>query len=194
MLFYEKQRYRYYVRVMPFLVITLTLFAKSPIDTTTSLTGNAAVAAQPYPYLQPFPSTSTSTQTGQMQIQQPSQQSSNLNVPNSVTIGNSNNNNNNPFQNLQNQIDQLKAIISNLHGQKLVVTETFAPDSTGRNGQSKAVCNSDDVVTGGGWITPERVGFLNQEILKNQASGNGWIVEIYQGPPLKAVAECAKLS
>ena|SRR5689334_2065049 len=153
--------------LLPFIVIALTLFAKSPIDTTTSLTGNAAVAAQPYPYLQPFPS------TGQMQI------------------GNSNNN---PFQNLQNQIDQLKAIISNLHGQKLVVTERSAPDFVQYPAESKAVCNSDEVVTGGGLITtggPPPAAELG--VLKSNASGNGWIVQMI-GVSFKAVAECAKLS
>jgi hypothetical protein len=178
------------VGLLPFLVITLTLFAKSPIDTATSLTGNAAVAEQPYPYLQPFPSTTT----GQMQIQQ-SQQPSNLNAPNSVPIGNSNTNN--PFQNLQNQIDQLKAIISNLHGQKLVVTERFAPDFV--NGypptESKAVCNSDEVVTGGGWLTTGNIPPSPNEIgvVKSNASGNGWVVQMI-GMSFKAVAECAKLS
>jgi hypothetical protein len=182
--------------LLPFLVITLTLFAKSPIDTA-SLTDNA-VAVQPYPNLQPFPSTST----GQMQIQQSQpQQPLNLNAPNSVSVGNTNNNSN-PFQNLQNQIDQLKAIISNLHGQKLVVTERSAPDFINADTEpfvkvveSKAVCNSDEVVTGGGYMIDRDRGVSDFNIWKNSASGNGWSVEVTANTLFfKAVAECAKLT
>ena len=181
--------------ILPFLVITVTLFIKSSTDNTL-LSDNAI--AQPYPYLQPFPSTSQMQQQPPPPQQQPLQQQLPNTATNVLDGNNNNNNNNNPLQNLQNQIDQLKAIISGgLHLRpKLVVTERFAPDFTKSiPGQSKAVCSSDEVVTGGGWITPEASSGLSaQAVLKNEASGNGWLVEGGIGPSVKAVAECAKLS
>jgi hypothetical protein len=182
--------------LLPVIVIILTLFIKSSTDNT-SLSDNAI--AQPYPYLQPFPATSQLQQQPPQQQQQPPLQQQLPNTATNVLDGNNNNNNNNnPLQNLQNQIDQLKAIISGgLHLRpKLVVTERFAPDFTKSiPGQSKAVCSSDEVVTGGGWITPEgSSGLSAQAVLKNEASGNGWLVEGGIGPSVKAVAECAKLS
>jgi hypothetical protein len=175
--------------LLPFLVITLTLFTMSSIENT-SLTGN--VVAQPYPYLQPFPSTS------QMQIQQSQQP---LNALNSVPGGNSDNN---PLQNLQNQIDQLKATISNLHGQKLVVTERRGPVSALGGGttnvgsagilESTAVCNSDEVVTGGGFVSLERED-APLDTQSSSPSGNGWKVQTTSfSQPFKAVAMCAKLT
>jgi hypothetical protein len=144
----------------------------------------------------------------QQQPPPPQQQPLQQQLPNTATNvldGNNNNNNNNnkdnnPLQNLQNQIDQLKAIISGgLHLRpKLVVTERFAPDFTKSiPGQSKAVCSSDEVVTGGGWITtggPSPGNSVAFQVLKNNASGNGWIVQMLTGVPFKAVAECAKLT
>jgi hypothetical protein len=170
--------------LLPFLAIILTLFVRWSVDNTL-LTDNAA--AQPYPHLQPFPSTSQ-IQQSQQPLQQPSQ-----NPSIGVFNGNSNNN---PFQNLQNQINQLKAIISNLHTQKLVVTERSAPDFVQYPTQSKAVCNSDEVVTGGGLITTGSPPLGNAGelgVVESNASGNGWIVQLV-GMPYKAVAECAKLT
>jgi hypothetical protein len=178
--------------ILPFLVITLTLFIRSSADNP-SQSGNAI--AQPYPYLQPFPSPSQPQQPQQPQQQQ---------LLNTATSGlngnnNNNNNNNNPLQNLQNQIDQLKAIIGNLHTQKLVVTERSAPVFTQLPGpdeqftESKAVCNSDEIVTGGGWVT-QLLGRPQGPIFRNSASGNGWVVDMDPPVPFKAVAECAKLT
>ena len=99
-------------------------------------------------------------------------------------------------------IDQLKGIISNMHGQKLVVTERSAPFiNTGSSGiaESKVLCNSDEVVTGGGFVV-NRQGH-DFETLSSSASGNGWSVILADGSAegedsllFKAVAECAKLS
>lgn len=67
------------------------------------------------------------------------------------------------------------------------MTERTAPDFPDQTSprQSKAECNPDEVVTGGGWITPynteEGIPISAMEILKNNASGNGWIVEMTQG-------------
>jgi hypothetical protein len=101
-----------------------------------------------------------------------------------------------------NQINQLKAILSGLHLQpKLVVTERSAPDfttadfSTGYV-ESIAKCNSDEAVTGGGYLRNlEHVYSQDEHIAKNAASGNGWsVVAAASSFSFKAVAECAKLS
>jgi hypothetical protein len=62
--------------------------------------------------------------------------------------------------------------------------------------QSRAVCNSDEVVTGGGYTTNYPIAASSGfSILENHASGNGWTVLGHDGPDqLKAVVECAKLS
>jgi hypothetical protein len=92
-------------------------------------------------------------------------------------------------------INELSLI--HIHTQKLVVTERSAPDFVHDfTVESKAVCNSDEVVTGGGLITtgsppPTNAGEVG--VLESNASGNGWVARM-MGMPFKAVAECAKLT
>lgn len=166
--------------LLPFLAITLVLFIGFPASNT-SLSSKAA--AQPYSYLQPFPSTS-------QPAQQPQQR------PPNIAASVSNGNDNNPLQNLQNQIDQLKASIANFHTQKLVVTERSGPIITSNDPnvqESKAVCDSDEVVTGGTFVVIESGSAF--DIIKSSPSGNGWsVVAAGENTLFKAVAMCAKLT
>lgn len=87
---------------------------------------------------------------------------------------------------------------------RLVVTQRSAPDFTTSTvtstipenwAVSTAVCNNDEVVTGGGWeFDPSRGLSGNEEIIMEKATGNGWSVYVWMsGLTFKAHAECAKL-
>ena len=82
-----------------------------------------------------------------------------------------------------------------------VVTQRFANVSSIPNGitSGESQCNSDEVVTGGGYYFPksDRVPPPNTIVLKEFAVNNAWHVEIsdigFLGVTIKVYAECLKL-